>query len=262
LLARGVQHLAEIPIGFKLTRHQQIQRRVAVDRRPHVDHHSIRSFLRLLRYPIHLLDFETIWTALPLFDGTRPYEQIPFQYSLHILDELDAAPEHHMFLAEGRKDPRPELLSRLKAAIRNSGSIVAYNANFEAARLRECCKSFPEFSSWFEQFSDRFVDPLGPFRAFNYYHPQQSGSASMKAVLPALTGKHYGHLAIQEGVMASSEFLRITYADDVDEVERQRVRRELEMYCSQDTEGMIWIIRRLHDLVHVHRSSDSRNVLI
>lgn len=247
LLANGVQRLAEIPSNFKLTHSQQIQRRVAINGKPHVDRVSIRSFLRCLCYPIHFLDFETLWTAIPPFDDVRPYEQIPFQFSLHILSELDALPTQQMFLAEGKSDPRPEFLAKLRESVEEAGSIVAYNANFETARLRECCESFPEFLPWLDGLESRFVDLLLPFRSFHYYHPKQFGSASMKAILPAMTGLRYDHLAIQEGVMASSEFLRITYTE-VDEKERQRVRRELEQYCSQDTVGMISILKSLHNL--------------
>jgi hypothetical protein len=93
----------------------------------------------------------------------------------------------------------------------------------------------------------RIVDLLLPFRGFRYYHPQQHGSASMKAVLPALTGKGYEHLAIQEGNAASREFLRVTFGD-VPLEERRRVRQHLEEYCGQDTEGMVEIVQSLQEL--------------
>jgi hypothetical protein len=92
--------------------------------------------------------------------------------------------------------------------------------------------------------NQRIVDLLLPFRGFNFYHPDQCGSASMKLVLPALTGKDYKNLEIQEGEAASREFLRITFTD-VSEAERKRVRRALEKYCGQDTEGMVWILDAL-----------------
>jgi hypothetical protein len=91
------------------------------------------------------------------------------------------------------------------------------------------------------------VDLLKPFRAFRYYAPGQNGSASMKAVLPALAGRSYDHLAIQEGGTASLEFLRVHFTD-VPDAERQRVRRQLEEYCGQDTEGMVWIVDALRQL--------------
>ena len=107
----------------------------------------------------------------------------------------------------------------------------------------------PEFEPWASASKRRIVDLLLPFRRFHYYHPQQNGSASMKAVLPALTGHGYDQLAIQDGGMASQEFLRVHFGA-VDDEERERVRRELDEYCGQDTMGMAWIVdalRRLAD---------------
>lgn len=98
----------------------------------------------------------------------------------------------------------------------------------------------PKFSPWLKAVEGRVVDLIDPFRSFDYYHHEQRGSASMKAVLPALTDKGYEGLTIQEGSTASNEFLRVTFGD-VPAKERGRVRQQLEEYCGRDTEGMIWI---------------------
>ena len=221
------------------------QRQSAV--KPHVKPTQIKTFLKGLEYPLHFLDFETFGTAIPLFDGTRPYEQIPFQFSLHVVRKTGAKPEHHKFLAEGRNDPRSEFMRQLKSAIEPSGSIVVFNASFEKGRMKECAEVLPEYASWVIGVNQRMVDLLIPFRAFNYYSPDQCGSASLKAILPALTGRGYEHLAIREGDMASRDFLRVTFGD-VSESERKRVRRALEMYCGQDTAGMVWILDALRGI--------------
>ena len=106
----------------------------------------------------------------------------------------------------------------------------------------------PNFSAWLKSVEGWVVDLLEPFRSFDLYDPIQGGGASMKAVLPALTGKGYEGLAIQEGGMASREFLRVTFGDVAAE-ERKRVRQELEAYCGQDTEGMIWITGALRGMI-------------
>ncbi len=132
----------------------------------------------------------------------------------------------------------------LRAVLPGTGSVVAYNASFELARLRDCCELLPEYQPWLQQVIPRIVDLLAPFRGFHYYHPHQHGSASMKAVLPALTGRGYEHLTIQEGSAAGREFLRVTFGQ-VGEAERLRVRRDLEAYCSLDTMGMVQIVDQL-----------------
>jgi hypothetical protein len=95
----------------------------------------------------------------------------------------------------------------------DAGSIVVYNAAFELGRLKECCQLHPDFKPWLSSVEARLVDLLKPFRGFRYYAPGQKGSASMKAVLPALTGHNYDSLAIQEGGTASLEFLRVHFTD-------------------------------------------------
>jgi hypothetical protein len=240
LLEKGVTALGKIPDNFKLTANQEIQKQVAISGKPYINRKAIAAFLARLEYPVSYLDFETFGTAIPLFDGVSPYQQVPFQFSLHTVPKPGAKPEHSMFLAEGRHDPRPAFMLKLRDVVSRTGSIVAYNAPFEQSRLKECCEAMPKFSPWLKTVEGRVVDLLEPFRSFHYYHPDQHGSASMKAVLPALTGKGYDELEIQEGSTASNEFLRVTFGD-VPAEERRRVREQLEQYCGRDTEGMIWI---------------------
>ena len=251
LLKQGIQKLADIPADVTLTDNQAIQRAVLLAGQPHIDRPALSAFLGQLEYPVSYLDFETIGTAIPLFDDASPYQQIPFQYSLHIVRQpggkssLD--PEHHSFLAEGTADPRPEFMRRLRDDLPATGSVVTYNAGFETGRLKECCELLPEFKTWLRKVTPRVVDLLLPFRGFRYHHPDQNGSNSMKAVLPALTGKGYDKLAIQEGGAASREFLRVTFGD-VTAAERRRVRRDLEEYCGLDTLGMVQIVDQLKRL--------------
>jgi len=248
LLDKGVTLLRDIPASIELTDNQAIQKAAAISGKPQVNTQAISDFLSRLVYPLHYLDFETFATAIPMFDGVRPYQQIPFQFSLHIVRSSEAKPEHVMFLAEGRNDPRPEFMHKLRAAIGHTGSVVAFNAPFELSRLKECGEVLPDFSARVKGIECRIVDLLDPFKAFDYYHPDQQGSASMKAVLPALTGRSYKNLAIQEGGAASREFLRVTFGA-VKDAERQKVRKQLEQYCGQDTEGMIWIADALRQAI-------------
>ena len=250
LLRDGIADLKDIPDDFALTGNQEIQRRAAKTGQPHVDKPALAAFLNQFRYPISFLDFETLATAIPLFDGVKPFQQVPFQFSLHVVPSPNGKLAHDQFLAAGAADPRPEFMRRLRDALAERGSVVAFNAQFELARLEESCDAMPQFRPWLKNVESRAVDLLPPFRGFRYYHPKQNGSASMKAVLPALTGKGYDDLAIQEGGAASLEFLRVTFGD-VTEEERRRVRRQLEEYCGRDTEGMVWIVGALGKLVGV-----------
>jgi hypothetical protein len=248
LLKRGIQKLADIPTDVALTDVQAIQRSTLLAGQPHIDRPALAAFLGQLEYPVSYLDFETIGTAIPLFDGVKPYQQVPFQYSLHIVRSPGTKPEHRSFLMDGASDPRPEFMRQLRADLPETGSVVAYNAGFETGRLKENCELLPEFKPWLCKVTPRIVDLLLPFRGFRYHHPDQNGSNSMKAVLPALTGKGYEHLAIQEGNTAGREFLRVTFGK-VPAAERRRVRQALEEYCGLDTLGMVQIVDQLKRLI-------------
>lgn len=247
LIHDGYLDIRKLPASVSLSDKQNIQVKAFRSGKTHIDKEGIRDFLEQLEYPLYYLDFEIFGTAIPLFDDVRPYEQIPFQFSLHIVEAEGRKPSHESFLADGMIDPQPEILKRLKKLLGQKGSIVAYNASFEKDKLSKACHVFTEYAKWYQSIEPRFVDLLAPFKSFYYYHPDQCGSASIKAVLPALTGKGYEGLEIAEGGTASLEYLRVTFGD-VKERERQKVRRQLEKYCTLDTEGMILIVDALRKI--------------
>jgi len=247
LIHDGYLDIRKLPASASLSEKQEIQVEALKSGRMHVDKEGTRGFLDQIEYPACFLDFETFGTAIPMYDDVRPYEQIPFQYSVHIVEAEGKKPGHESFLADGRSDPRPEILKLLQKLLGDKGSIVAYNASFEKDKLSKECDVFAEYATWYHALEPRFVDLLAPFKSFSFYHPGQCGSASMKAVLPALTGKSYEGLEIAEGGTASLEYLRVTYGE-VEDKEREKVRGDLEKYCALDTEGMVLIVDQLRRL--------------
>ncbi|MFC2044301.1 DUF2779 domain-containing protein [Chloroflexota bacterium] len=243
----GIVTIAEIADDYKLNDKQRIQQAAIVSGEPHVDKEAIREFLSGLEYPLYYFDFETIGPTIPLFDGVRPYQNVPFQYSLHVVRDEFSQPEHFSFLASGTDDSRSALLDNLRSTIGNEGSIIAYHKGFEEGVLRDLAVAFPEYGEWVAHVCDRLVDLLEPFSSFYYHHPAQKGRNSLKAVLPAVTGKGYDDLEITDGQLASNIFLKATYGD-MPGAERTKVMENLEKYCGRDTEGMIWIVERLGKL--------------
>jgi hypothetical protein len=247
LLEVNTLSMSEIGERIDLTDKQAVQVASVKAGQPHVDKPAIREFLQGLNYPLSFLDFETFQSAVPKYDGTRPYQQIPFQFSLHVVDSLGATPVHHAWLAQGQEDPRGEFLATLQQVLGSEGDIIAYNIGFEKARLKELGVQLPVESKWVEQINARFVDLITPFRDFDYYHPEQHGSCSLKYVLPALTGTGYAGMEIADGTAAVRAFLRVEHAD-VSPEERAATRADMEAYCEQDTLGMIWILSRLDEV--------------
>ena len=247
LFESGVFAIKDIPDYFKLTDIQQIQKECEISGEPYIDRKGIERFLEALKYPLYYLDFETFSPVVPLFDGTRPYQRIPFQFSVHVTTDEKSKPKHYSYLTSSTGDPRPGLLVELQKVLGDSGSIITYNKGFEEGCLWDMATAFPTYSDWIDQVCSRLIDLLEPFRNFFYYHPAQKGSASLKAVLPAITGRGYEDLKISDGQVASLTFLAANYTEMPHE-ERTKVMSNLEEYCGRDTEGMIWIVERLREV--------------
>jgi hypothetical protein len=248
LLDNGILKISDITDVGILNGKQKIQHESYKTGQPYIDKGGIEQFLNTLKYPLYFLDFETINPAIPAYDNSRPYETIPFQYSLHIVREQDMEPEHHSYLAPGDNDPRPEVLKQLKDLMGTSGAVITYNSPFEKRALRNAALAYPEYRGWFASIEPRIADLMIPFREFSYHHPAQEGSYSLKNVLPVLTESNYANMEIADGGLASIEYSRITFGQEIPEEERQRIRTALEKYCSLDTKGMIDILVELKRL--------------
>ncbi|MBL7148338.1 MAG: DUF2779 domain-containing protein, partial [Nanoarchaeota archaeon] len=148
LYENGIESIKDIPSDIKLNDKQGIQRDCEINNKVHVNKDEIKKFLDKLKYPLYFLDFETFSTAIPMFDGLKPYSQIPFQFSLHVVEKEGSEPEHYEFLYSGSGDPRKEFLIELKKVLGSDGSIVVYNQGFEVSRLKELGECFLEYKDW------------------------------------------------------------------------------------------------------------------
>lgn len=222
----------------ELSEKQRIQHHAHVHNERHVDHTRIGRWLEGLAETIVCLDFETASSAIPLTDGMRPYEQIPFQYSAHIINERV---EHIELLSESL-DPRREIAEGLLAL--PEATLLAHNASFEKRIIASLAESFPDLREGLLALNERMQDLMTPFSAFWFYDPNQHGSCSMKAILPALGIADYATLAIGSGDVAAMEWERLVLGD-IDEHEKERIRSNLIEYCRLDTWGMVEILNRI-----------------
>ena len=248
LYKEGIVKMEEVPDSFRLNDKQKIQKLVAENGGKHIDKKQIQHFLDHLQYPLYYLDFETIYSAIPKFDNSKPYQQIPFQFSLHIQEEPGGKLRHISFLADGKEDPRPALFKALRDNLGKGGNILVYYQPFEKKVFEQGEEFFPELSKWVnENILPRINDLMDVFNNFYYYDQRQKGSVSIKYILPLLTDLKYDGMDIGKGDIASFEFGRVTYGDVSDE-EKQRIRKALEEYCKLDTLAEVEIVKSLKNL--------------
>jgi len=208
------------------------------------DQEALNEFLDELEYPLYYMDFETIQFAVPRYDESRPYQQIPFQYSLHVQKTRNGVLEHYEFLGTPPTDPRPEFIQSLLSQLGTKGSIIVWNQAFENTRLREIARDFPEYASMIEPLLERVADLMVPFRRKQLYTPEMNGSYSLKAVLPALISDvSYSDLEIQEGGTASMTYESLYNDNEPDSIAKKR--EDLLKYCELDTLAMVKLLEML-----------------
>ena len=204
-------------------------------------------FLNNLQYPLAFMDFETVSAAVPQYDGTWPYQQVPFQFSLHVLRQPGGELEHYEYLANGAVNPQRDFINDLLAVLPETGAVLVWNQSFEKRILREIKAAFPEYSAQIDAVLVRVVDLMKPFKQRAIYHYDFHGSSSIKKVLPALVPElSYDALEIANGAEAPAEWLRMVGEQDIDE--RNKIRRNLLAYCELDTLAMVRIVERMRQL--------------
>jgi hypothetical protein len=238
----------EITDLFKIDREaltNELHRRVyeaTSTNEPYHDVYGARSAMAGWAYPRTWLDFETISFAVPSWIGTRPYQQIPFQFSAHI-ETHDGLIDHREFLSLDGTDPRRHCAEALVAMLPQIGSVIGYNAGFEKARLLELADTFPDLAEKLRSIANRIVDLL-PVTRQNWYHRDQRGSWSIKAVLPTMAPElDYSILAVKDGGNAQQVYLEATRGATANR--KREIDIALRAYCSHDTEAMMVIASKL-----------------
>ena len=214
-----------------------------------VDKETIKSELDSLQYPLYFLDYETFYPAVPIFDGYRPYQQMVFQYSVHVVREPGAEPEHYEYLAEEMADPAQGVASSLKSHIGDTGSIIVWNARFEASRNAGIGEHLPEFANFMASINDRMFDLMMIVKKGYYIDSRFGGSASIKKVLPVMCPElSYNDLAIHEGGTASASWTTLT--DPTISLEaKAQLKKDMLAYCGLDTYAMIAIYRKFLEVI-------------
>lgn len=244
LYYRGIVDFKDIPEDYPLNPKQRMQVEAELTGKEFIDIGGIKEFLKTVYYPLCFLDFETINPAVPIFEGTRPYEQIPFQYSLHFIEKEGGEPRHYEFLAKEGIDPREELIKRLVSDIPPDACALAYNMGFEKGVLKNLAEEFPAYADKLMNIYDKITDLMSPFQKKYWYTKEMKGSHSIKYVLPALIPElSYKGMEIGNGGEAMSAYAPLHLIEDQKEV--ARIRKALLEYCKLDTLAMVRILEKM-----------------
>ncbi|MEZ4210113.1 MAG: DUF2779 domain-containing protein [Patescibacteria group bacterium] len=248
LIDSGFYSLEDIPDEFELSDIQSNQVNTYKTKRPIIDLDNIHKELDGLSYPLYFIDYETFPAAIPRFDGFSPYQQIPFQWSLHIVEGPGQKPSHHEFIHTDSTDPSLDFVSQMQQVIKEQGSIIVWNKKFECKINDELATRLPQFKAFIDNVNSRVYDLMDIFHKQYYVHPKFKGSTSIKYVLPVMADElDYKKLNIQEGGTASLSWNKITTGNPTS-AEKDQITKDLLTYCELDTFAMYRIWEELHNL--------------
>lgn len=218
------------------------------DTRPTIQRERIKEFIEKLQYPLYFLDYETLMGLVPYFDGQRPYQQVPFQYSLHYYETPESEIQWKEYLHRENSDPARPLAEQLIQDIGTEGSVIVWYEGFEKARNSELGQMLPDLQDAMEAINDRVVDLMIPFKNKWYDDPRCNGSASIKQVLPVVVPKlSYKELGIQEGGSAQRLWME-AILDGTRADQKDQILNDLIEYCKLDTLAMVEIFNVLRNL--------------
>lgn len=247
--ASGVRSLKNIPDFVSLTKFQSLQKEAEIRNCAIIDHRAIAEALHEVVYPVFFLDFETFLKAIPPFEKTTSYQQIPFQASIHKLKRRGGKLKHFSFLHTEPSDPRVELSQFLVDQLEEYGTIVVYHASFEKGRIYELIKVVPDLERELLALIDRIWDLEEIFDKGMYVHPHFKGSTSIKKVLPVLCPElSYNELEINNGQLAFVQYLKML-EPQTSKDEKQKIKNNLEVYCALDTFAMYGLFKKISELL-------------
>lgn len=254
----GVTEITHIPEEFHLTSRQQSQVKVTKESERHIDRAHIKDFMQMLQFPLYFLDYETFMSLVPAFDGLRPYQQVPFQYSLHILEYPGTELQHREYLHTENTLSVEPLLAQLVRDVGPEGSVLVWHESFEKGRNVEMASLAPEYNNFLYQLNDRVIDLKIPFSKEWFVDKDFYGSASIKDVLPVLVPElSYKELDINSGNTAQRIWMEVVQQGRHQE-QRDQILTDLRKYCHLDTLAMVRIWEELYAVAQGESGESSR----
>mgnify|MGYP003393688408 CR=1 FL=1 len=241
--------LEDIPSDLELSDAQKNQVWTYLNDRTIISKENIAEEFEKLVFPLYFLDYETFPAAIPRFDNFSPYNQIPFQYSLHVLKDPESEPKHLDFLYTENSDPSQAFVESLQKHIGPKGSVVVWHKDFECGRNKELAQRIPKSKNFFDDIEKRIFDLETIFKKQHYVHKDFRGSSSIKKVLPVLVPSlKYDELEIGDGGTAAEKWNQLV-TKDLDSEEKEFIIESLKAYCKLDTYAMYAIWKALYSLI-------------
>lgn len=246
----GILDINDIPDHFNLSSKQRYQLISTKTRKPIIDSIGITAFISKLNYPLYFLDYEAYSWPVPKYDKHGAYQNVVFQYSLHIIMSNSSEVIHKEYLSTTKNDPIKEVLEHLETDIGDKGTVLVWNRIFEQGCNREMARIYPQYKEMLQNINQRIVDLSDIFSKQMYVDYRFKGSWSLKNVLPILApGISYKGMSISNGTSAMLKWKELVY-NQTSLKEKNAVHENLLRYCELDTYAMIKVLEELYKCIN------------
>ena len=233
-IEKGINKIQDIINTDEFNARQKVIIQSFQKQQVHIDADKLRAFVQPIQYPLYYFDIEAFQPAIPIFPNTKPYERIPFLYSLHYKENADSPLEHICYISPVGNDDRENFVQHFLLATEKTGQILVFNTLMEKGILFKMATDFPQFKTQILERINRIIDIEVPFKELYYYHPAQQGSFSLKAIGNAMLGiDEFSHSIVKDGEEAMAVYNELFYWENKEEV--QSKLEHLKTYCYTDT---------------------------
>ncbi len=241
---RGYEKISDLPDDVEAGDFVKLQIQAFKKGTALIKSREIRDFYSKISFPVCFLDIEVAMPVVPLYEGTQPFQQIPFLFSVHELSGYGGIARHSAFIGEVYEDPRKAFARELIESTGNCGTVLVFDEQLEKTVIHRLAKDFPEYKTALEILSAKIIDFAYPFQQQWYYNPEMKGSFSLKTIFPALCqDQSFGQLTINSGVQAMYAWLEILEEKDL--FRTQEIKEHLLKYCETDTYALMKVFEKL-----------------
>jgi hypothetical protein len=247
-LEKGLTTIDELKMSDILLEKNRIVLEAYKKNQPYVEAKPLQDFFRGLTYPLYYFDLEAFQPAIPIFDGTKPFERIPFLYSVHYQENNSSALKHDSFIGPVGTDPRIAFIEHFLADTEAPGSILVFNTLMEKSILNKLAEDYPAYRVALKERIGRIVDFEIPFKNMWYYHPAMQGGFSLKTISRSILQQDpFSDSAVKDGEVAMTMYTELYYREDADQ--EAAVMRQLVDYCRADTLALQKIYENIKVLI-------------
>lgn len=247
---KNIKQIADIPEKLALRPKQSAQIKTTKSNKPILNKIKIKKFLNSFQYPLYFFDYETMSSVIPVFNNMSPYQDYPFQYSLHVLSSPESEVQHYEYLHAKNSNPVPELLKKMQKHFENKGTILTWNKRYEKGCNKRMMAMYPDYTEFLTNLNKRIKDLMTPFSKMWYFHKDFFGSASIKKVLPVLVPElSYDDLSVGNGLTARRLWTQ-TILKGENQDKKSEILENLSKYCTLDTLAMVKIFEKLKQITN------------